>query len=47
MMNGMMNCASGGWLMITSGILYYGVVALSVAALAKYLFFEDRSATTQ
>ncbi len=40
MMNGMMNC---GWLMITGGVVVYGVLILAGAALIKYLFFGDKS----
>ena len=39
----MMNCVSSGWLMVTGGLLTYGVLALASAALVKYLFFAGSS----
>ena len=42
MMNGMMNC---GWLMITGGVVVYGVLILAGAALIKYLFAANRGST--
>jgi hypothetical protein len=44
MMNAALECTSHGWAMIAAGILTIGVVALSGAALVKYLFFRDRPA---
>jgi hypothetical protein len=44
MMNTALECTSHGWPMIAAGILTLGVLALSVAALAKYIFFSDRPA---
>ena len=41
----MMNCVSGGWLMMAGGLLTYGVLALAGAALVKYLFFDGSSTT--
>jgi len=41
----MMNCVSGGWLMMAGGLLTYGVLVLASAALVKYLFFTGRSTT--
>lgn len=37
MMGGM-----GGWLMMGSSLLFFGLVILSIAALVKYLFWSDR-----
>lgn len=42
MMNGLMECGSHGWLMVASGVLFYGVLALAGTALVKYIFFEGR-----
>lgn len=42
----MMNCISNGWLMMSGGLMTYGVLALAGAALFKYLFFA-RSSTTR
>ena len=44
MMDSVLNCGAGGWLMIAAGGVTFGVVALAGAALIKYLFFADRSA---
>jgi hypothetical protein len=44
MMNTAFECASHGWPMIAAGILTFGVLALSGAALVKYIFFNDRPA---
>lgn len=44
MMNTALECASHGWPMIAAGILTFGVLALSGAALVKYLFFSNRTA---
>ena len=43
MMDSVLNCGAGGWLMIASGVVTYGVLALAGAALIKYLFFAKRS----
>jgi hypothetical protein len=45
MMDSVLNCGSGGWFMIAAGIATYGLVALSGAALIKYLFFANRGGT--
>jgi hypothetical protein len=42
MMNTALECTSHGWPMIAGGIAVLTVVALSGAALVKYLFFGDR-----
>jgi hypothetical protein len=42
MMNTVLDCGSNGWLMIASGIAIYGLLALTGAALVKYLFFSTR-----
>lgn len=44
MMTSALECASNGWPMIVGGIAVLGVLALSGAALVKYLFFSDRPA---
>ena len=41
----MMNCVSGGWLMMAGGLLTYGVLILAGAALVKYVFFAGGSTT--
>jgi hypothetical protein len=41
-MNSALECVSNGWPMIVGGILVFGVLALSGAALVKYIFFSDR-----
>ncbi len=33
----------GGWLMMGSGLLFFALVILGIAALAKYIFLPDRS----
>lgn len=42
MMNTAYECAANGWLMIAGGIAVLALLALSGAALVKYLFFSDR-----
>lgn len=42
MMNSALECASNGWPMIVGGIAVLGILALSGAALVKYLFFSHR-----
>jgi hypothetical protein len=42
MINGLMDCGSHGWMMVAGGVLFYGVLALTGAALVKYIFFEGR-----
>lgn len=42
MMDSMLNCGVGGWLMVAGGVLAYGVLALAGAALVKYLFFAGQ-----
>lgn len=41
-MDSVLNCAGNGWLMVVSGIAFYGVLALAGAALVKYLFSTGR-----
>ncbi len=36
----------GGWLMMGTGLLFFALVILGVAALAKYLFWPDRRTPT-
>ena len=36
-MDSLLNCGTGGWLMIAGGALSYGVLVLAGAALIKYL----------
>jgi hypothetical protein len=43
MMDSVLNCGTGGWLMIASGVISYGVLLLAGAALVKYLFSAQRS----
>jgi hypothetical protein len=43
MMNTAFECAANGWPMIAGGIAVLALLALSGAALVKYLFFSDRS----
>ena len=42
MMNTAVECAAHGWPMVAGGIAVLAVLALSGAALVKYLFFADR-----
>lgn len=42
MMNGMMDCGSGMWVMGLAGILVLVLLILGIAALVKYLFFTGR-----
>jgi hypothetical protein len=42
-MDSMLNCDTGGWLMIAGGILTYGVLILAGAGLIKYLLSRPRS----
>jgi hypothetical protein len=44
-MDSVLNCGANGWLMIAAGVVTYGMLALAGAALVKYLFFADRTAT--
>jgi len=41
-MDSLLNCAGNGWLMVVSGIAFYGVLGLAGAALAKYLISTGR-----
>ena len=43
MMNSVQAC--GGWPMIASMVVTYGLLALAAAASIKYLFFAGRSKT--
>jgi hypothetical protein len=45
MMNSVLDCGSNGWLMIASGVVTYGLLALAGAALVKNLFFPGRYST--
>lgn len=45
-MDSVLNCGADSWLMITAGIVTYGVIGLAGAALVKYLFFGQRSHAT-
>ena len=45
-MDSVLNCGSGGWLMVVSAIAIYGVLALAGAALVKHLFFAGRGPAT-
>ena len=45
-MGSVLNCGSDGWLMLASDIAIYGLLALSGAALVKYLFFAGRGQAT-
>ena len=38
MMDNLLNCGTGGWLMLAGGIVTYGVLILAGAALVKHLF---------
>jgi hypothetical protein len=42
-MDNLLNCGTGGWLMMTGGVATYGVLLLAGAALIKYLFSTNRS----
>ena len=42
MTNTAFECAANGWPMVAGGIAVLAVLALSGAALVKYLFFSDR-----
>jgi hypothetical protein len=42
-MDSVLNCGGSAWLMIATGVVTYGVLALAGAALIKYLFFAGRS----
>jgi len=44
-MDSVLDCGTNGWLMIAAGVLTYGLLALAGAALVKYLFFANRTAT--
>jgi hypothetical protein len=44
-MDSVLNCSANAWLMIAAGVVTYGMLALAGAALVKYLFFADRTAT--
>jgi hypothetical protein len=44
MMESLLSCVAGGSLMIAAGVVTLGVLALASVALAKYLFFADRTA---
>jgi hypothetical protein len=46
MMGSVLNCGSGWWLMVASGVAIYGLLALAGAALVKYLFFAGRGQAT-
>jgi hypothetical protein len=43
MLDNVLNCSAGGWLMLAGSIVIYGVLALAAAVLIKHLFFADRS----
>ena len=43
MMNGVLTCSSGGWLMITTSVVFYSVVGLAIFSLIKGLFSGSRS----
>jgi hypothetical protein len=43
MMESMLNYGANGWLMIAGGLVTYGVLILTGAALIKYLFSAERS----
>ena len=47
MMQGMMDCGVGGWLMVGAGSLVLVVLILAVAALVKYLFSAGRGGPTR
>ncbi len=41
MPNTVLDCAAHTWPMIAGEVVIFGVLALAVAALIKYLFFSD------
>ena len=43
MLDNVLNCSAGGWLMLAGSVVIYGVLALAAAVLIKHLFFADRS----
>ena len=43
MIDNLLNCGTGGWLMIAGGVATYGVLLLAGAGLIKYLFSAHRS----
>jgi hypothetical protein len=45
-MDSVFNCGTSGWLMIASGVITFGVLALAGAALIKYLFVGERGGAT-
>jgi hypothetical protein len=38
-----LNCGIGGWFMLASGVVTFGLLVLAGTALVKYIFFTDRS----
>lgn len=44
MMQNMMDCGFGGWLMGGVGLLFILLLFLAIAALAKYVFWGGRRA---
>jgi hypothetical protein len=46
MMDSVLSCATGGWIMLAGSILTYGTLALAGAALIKHLFFAGHTQAT-
>jgi hypothetical protein len=43
MTDALLNCGTGGWFMLASGVVTIGLLALAATALVKYIFFANRS----